>query len=219
MEQSTPREVGSTPSATETAGRILALHTHDIGISVETAVATAWQLHSRHGGVWRVSGTTDPETAQFWWETSSASVVDGALATGAVELPLTEPASVTVFIGDLLGERTAPTFDETDTTFLLHVPYVVPDAEADDLDSWYLDEHDEMVMRCTDWTAVRRYLPSAESTAPWTRLVVHELRSGDVLTSPFVQEAMQTDARRGFAARPWFLAGGRTPVAVLGTTA
>lgn len=223
MEQSTPpepaHEASSDRSATEHARRILAVRTQDGRVSADTAIAAAWQLHSRHGGIWRVSGTNHAGVAEFWWETSSASVVDQAATNGAIELPLAAPPSVEVFLGDLLGERTAAAFDEADTTFLLHMPYVAPAAETDDLDAWYIGEHDELVMRCTDWMAVRRYCPLAGSTAPWTRLIVHELHAGDVLASPFVEEAMQTEARRRFAQRPWFLAEGRTPVEVLATTA
>jgi hypothetical protein len=109
----------------------------------------------------------------------------------------------------LLGEVTAQDFDEGATRYVLHVPYSAPHAELAALDAWYVGEHDAMVMRCAEWTAIRRYEPVEGSTADWSRLVVHELLGAEVLNSPYVRESMATPQRRRFAEHDWFGAGGR----------
>jgi hypothetical protein len=187
-------------------------------IGHDDAVGAVGDLSSRYGGVWRLSATTKPAVAQYWWETTSAIVFEGGFSLPDFEFPLADTAGVDVFHGTLLGERVSPRFHESDSTFLLHVPYTVPADEVDELDSWYTTEHEEMVMSCRDWTAVRRYRPLAGSTAPWNRLIVHELLTGDVLSSASVRAAMATPARHDFARRPWFLAGGRMPVALIETS-
>lgn len=97
-------------------------------------------------------------------------------------------------------------------THLLPVVYDVTGAQLDDLDAWYLDEHVGMLLACPDWLSVRRYAVHDPVGEVWTRVVLHELSSPDVMTTPEVLASLATPWRRALARQPWFfLGGGRIP--------
>jgi hypothetical protein len=100
-------------------------------------------------------------------------------------------------------------------THVMPVAISAPASAVDDIDRWYREEHNEMLLRCPDWVRVRRYAIESIEGAAWSRLALHELSSGDVLQSDEVRAAMATPWRRRLATQPWFLSDGRDPLAVV----
>lgn len=100
-------------------------------------------------------------------------------------------------------------------THVMPVAISAPDSAIEDVDRWYREEHNEMLLRCTDWLRVRRYAIESIEGAGWSRLALHELSSADVLRSDEVRAAMGTPWRRRLAAQPWFLTEGRDPLALV----
>lgn len=140
-----------------------------------------------------------PEGEPAWRLTFSA------LAPGEIESGAEGARALGRLLGDE-GERSM------EAGWAMIIAYAVPEAELEELDAWYVEEHIEMLLRCPDWLRTRRYEILRRENADWNRLVVHSLASPDILDSPEVRESMETPWRQSFAPRPWFLTGGRAPV-------
>lgn len=140
-----------------------------------------------------------PEGEPAWRLTFSAGV-PGAFESGAAGARA---------LGRLLGDEGERSVE---AGWAMIIAYAVPEAELEELDAWYVEEHIEMLLRCPDWLRTRRYEILRGENAGWNRLVVHSLASPGILESPEVRESMATPWRQSFAPRPWFLTGGRDPV-------
>ncbi len=140
-----------------------------------------------------------PEGEPAWRLSTSAGT------PGEIESGTAGARALCRLLGDD-GERSG----EADWAMI--IAYAVPEAELEELDAWYVDEHIEMLLRCPDWLRTRRYEVLQSVNADWNRLVVHSLASPGVLDSPEVRESMATPWRQSFASRSWFLTGGRDPV-------
>lgn len=108
---------------------------------------------------------------------------------------------------DLLSEDGS--LDGIAPTHLLPVTYAIDGADLEDLDAWYVQEHAGLLLTCPDWHRVRRCAASHVVGIPWTRVILHDLTSAQVLESPQVVASMNTEWRTRLAETPWFLAGGR----------
>lgn len=94
--------------------------------------------------------------------------------------------------------------DAVDAPVLYAVFFSVPDERAAEFNSWYEDEHVELLLRCKDWLMVRRFEICDAEPQPWTHLALHYLADMKALASPEREAARDTEWRAKLAAEPWF---------------
>jgi hypothetical protein len=100
--------------------------------------------------------------------------------------------------------RADATDDAIDASVLYAVFFSVPDERAAEFNSWYEDEHVELLLRCEDWLMVRRFEVYDAEPQPWTHLALHYLADMKALASPEREAARNTEWRAKLAAEPWF---------------
>lgn len=90
------------------------------------------------------------------------------------------------------------------------VAFDVPEADREEFDGWYEDEHVPLLLTADGWLRVRRYTvqPGFEGP-PWTHLALHELRDEAALDAPERAAARDTHRRDSLATREWFGRSGR----------
>lgn len=91
---------------------------------------------------------------------------------------------------------------------MLAIAFAVPDADEDEFNGWYEEEHVPLLMRVPGWLRVRRYrVRPGFDGPPWTHLALHELRSEEALSRPERAAARDTPRRAALAQRDWFRSG------------
>jgi hypothetical protein len=103
-----------------------------------------------------------------------------------------------------MRRRADATDDAVDASVLYAVFFSVPDERAAEFNSWYEDEHVELLLRCEDWLMVRRFEVYDAEPQPWTHLALHYLADMKALASPEREAARNTEWRAKLAAEPWF---------------
>lgn len=101
-------------------------------------------------------------------------------------------------------KRAEATDAAIDAPVLYAVFFSVPDERASEFNSWYEDEHIEMLLRCEDWLMVRRFEIYDAEPQPWTHLALHYIADMKALASPEREAARNTEWRAKLAAEPWF---------------
>lgn len=102
-----------------------------------------------------------------------------------------------VLISDTGDRREAP-------AFLFMIGFQVPDAELEDFDAWYMQDHIPLLLKADGWLRVRRYemLPGAR----WNRFALHEIRDVQTWEGPEKIATRSTPWRQRLAATHWYQA-------------
>jgi len=87
-------------------------------------------------------------------------------------------------------------------THRLYLRYAAEAASLAELDRWYAEEHEQMLLRSTAWCRIRRFR-TGDPSQPG-RLVVHEVSDPRVLDSVELRAAMSTPWRDSLASKSWF---------------
>lgn len=159
-----------------------------------------------------LEGTRHGVPCRWLLAEAQSGVATGELLRALIETADTQPR--VRFVARAAGERTGEGFDPNRVTHVMPVGIAAPPEEAGEVDRWYEEEHNGLLLRCPNWLRVRRYTVDEIDGAGWSRLALHDLASADVLSSPEVRAAMSTPWRDRLVERPWFLAEGRDPLVV-----
>ena len=92
-------------------------------------------------------------------------------------------------------------------THRLYLHYLADQSALEDLDAWYTEEHEQMLMRSPCWNRIRRFSTDGSHGLDG-RLVVHDVSDPNVLASEQLRAAMGTPWRDRLNATGWF---GRSP--------
>ena len=82
--------------------------------------------------------------------------------------------------------------------------FAVPEAREAEFNRWYDEEHLDILLRCTDWLACRRFRITTPHPAGFTHLALHYLAGIAALTSPEREAARATPWRDRLAVERWF---------------
>ncbi|MEE8332379.1 MAG: hypothetical protein V3R85_00920 [Alphaproteobacteria bacterium] len=99
--------------------------------------------------------------------------------------------------GDVAGAQ--------DAAVIFCVFFAVPMERCGAFDQWYDSEHIPMLLDCPDWLMARRFDIVDWDPEPYTHLILHYLADEQALQSDALAAARATDARKAFAAEPWFI--------------
>lgn len=96
---------------------------------------------------------------------------------------------VTTVVGDLIADDHQSTATAPLRTVLW---YSIPEAEHDDFESWYAQEHVHFLMREPSWWRCRRvrlHRPSDGNEPVWSHVAIHDLAGPEAFSSPLLAEA------------------------------
>jgi hypothetical protein len=113
---------------------------------------------------------------------------------------LRDVAAFTRFTGEEIGDTGA----RDSVRYLYLVTFAVPVEAQDEFDAWYADDHVPTLMRCADWSRIRRYAIVDSDPAGVTRAALHEIGDLASLGSPERREARESPWRARLAEKPWF---------------
>lgn len=82
--------------------------------------------------------------------------------------------------------------------------FAVPLERRGAFEQWYDDEHIPMLLEDPDWLMARRFDIVDGDPEPYTHLMLHYLAAEHALRSDALAAARATEARKAFAAEPWF---------------
>jgi len=87
---------------------------------------------------------------------------------------------------------------------LFVVPFALDEHQRQEIERFYEEEHESILLEAPDWLRVSRYAVTSCHGAGWTDVVVHDLASVKVLESPEVRRSQSTEWRQRLGGEAYF---------------